>query len=208
MTTPEELLARDAQKEIRATELRGGIVRAERWERLFPSPEEAQADFQRNIVDGWRFYYGNDGPTAGYVVEPNSEGDIHRVVRGKGHDQTFQRLLNGDVVLTYHSPDKPPKVDLITPGTGNFAHQFTSADVTISDMEIDSLLEDPNLKSGRPAPFLFTHLRGKPATQGWEDTMLYDGYMPQRIGHMLFPGYAIEALAILREEHPQFAVKP
>ena len=198
MATLEELRAEHARAETRATELRRGIVRATSWEQLFSTPEEAQADFQRNLVDAWRFYYGKDDPKVQYTVEPDSDGDIHRVVREIGSDTTYQRLLSGDVVLTIYSPDRPPSVSLITPGVGNIDHRFAEADLISTDWEAFGALR---------LAMLFSHLGGKPATQGWEDNMLYNGYVPQRIGHRLFPGYALDKLAELREKHPHLVLK-
>ncbi|GEM_PF-4215518 len=212
MTTPEDLRPRPEQAK-RATELRGQIVRASSWGQIFATAEEAELSF-RNLVDEDRFYYRKNDPRVEYTVEPHPDGDIHRVVRNKGYDTTYQRLLNGDIVFTFYypDPDKPPRVQLITPNIGNIAHPFTDADVAVPDDKVvDSLLEeleDLSLQSETIDSFLFSHLKGKPATQSWENTMLHNGYMPQRIGYKLFPGYAIEALARLREEYPQFVVAP
>lgn len=210
MTTPEDFLAENNRVEVRAAELRGKIVRAERWEQLFTSPEEAQGDFQRNLVDNWRFYYRKDDCLAQYSVEPYPEGDIHRVIMDKGHDTTYQRLLNGDVIFTIYSPDKPPSVNLITPGIGNINHSFTNTDVVLPEGDvIEPILKELDSRQDSfHFGFLFTHLKGKPATQDWEDTMLHNGYLPQRIGHRLFPGYALAEVAMLREEYPQLVVKP
>lgn len=200
MTTLEEFSARHAQAEARATELRGKITRAERWDQLFSPSEEAQADFQRNLVDAWRFYYGKDDPLVQYSVEPNPDGDIHKIIRSDSHSgySTYQRLLNGDVAISYYTSDKLPEVNLITPAIGNIDHPFVESDIASIDWEVFRALG---------LPLLSSHLKGKPATQDWEDTMLHAGYIPQRIGHKLFPDYALDALVRLREEHPQIIVK-
>lgn len=70
---------------------------------------------------------------------------------------------------------------------------------------IYTLTDDP--KHRTRLAFLVSHLRGKPATQGWEDTMLYNGYVPQKIGYRLIPDYALKELAKLRIQYPQIAPK-
>ncbi|MDO8658215.1 MAG: hypothetical protein Q7K55_05730 [Candidatus Levybacteria bacterium] len=212
MATPEEVLARFAQAEIKGAEIRGRIARAERWDQLFATEEEADACF-KNLIDAHRFYYEKNDPSVEYSVESHPDGDIHRVVKHKGYDSTYQRLSSGNVTLTFYYPDpgKSPSVNLITPSIGNIAHPFTSADVAIPEEDtLHSLMfDDPDLRDKCiNLTFLFSHLKGKPATQGWENIMTDNGYMPQRIGYTLYPGYAIEALAKLRVEHPQFVVRP
>jgi len=202
MATPEEFRAEHERAIANAYDLRTTLVRAERWDQLFASPEEAQADFQKYLVDGWRFYYikKDDDPSVIYTVEPDPEGDLHKI-RQNGLDTVYQRRQNGDVAQIFYYPNKPPKVDLITPGIGNIAHSFTNADAEFPEDMIFTLSEDPNTRMR--LAFLVSHLKGKPATPGWEDTMLYDGYLPQRIGYRLIPGYALEELAELKAQHPQ-----
>lgn len=210
MLTPENSQEKHEQAEARAKELRSTIVRAKRIEELFASTEEAEADFRTTLVDAHRFYYKKDDPDVEYVIEAHPDGDIHRVTRNGTHPTTFQRLVNGDVNLIFYYPDKSPSVQLITPEVGNINHPFTRTDVVTPDAEVvDSLLEDLSLEAnGISLVLLLSHLRGKPATQGWEDTMLYGGHIPQRIGYRLFPDYALNALAKLRQEYPQFVVMP
>ncbi len=208
MATVEEIRAEHEKALARASELRPRIVRAERWDQLFASPEVAQVDFQRYLVDGWRFYYineGRDDPPVVYTVEPHPDGNIHRIARQKGYDTTYQRLPNGDVAQTFYYPDKPPKIDLITPSIGNIDHPFTNVDTYFPNNIIEALSEGP--EHSVRLTFLASHLEGKPATQGWENTMLYNGYIPQRIGYRLFPDYALEELAQMRIQHPQIFSK-
>lgn len=109
MATPEEFLEERAQAFIRAGELRGRIVRADSWDQLFTSPEGALADFQKYLVNAWRFYYIKekaDDPSVQYTVEPHPNGEIHKI-RQNGLDTTYQRLPNGDVAQTFFYPDRP-----------------------------------------------------------------------------------------------------
>lgn len=203
MLTPEEFRAEHERAVARANELRPRIVRAQGWDELFLSPAVAKADFQKYLVDGWRFYYieeNPEDPSVLYTVEAHPDGEIH-TIRQHGLDTSYQRRLNGDVVQTFYYTDKPPRAELITPRIGNVDHTFTNSDADFPDDMIYTLTEDPTVRYR--LAFLVSHLRGKPATQGWEDTMLQNGYMPQRIGYRLIPGYALEELAGLKIQHPQ-----
>lgn len=209
MTTPEELLASIEASKAQAEQLKTQIVRAQSWDQLFPSPEVAQAEFQR-LVNEHRSYYKENDPSVKYTVEPHPAGDIHRVVRHKGHEATYQRLANGDIILIFYSPDNPPHENLITPSIGNINHTFTAADIVIPDQEAVLEIEldkdrrnKVSSKIGSEVGSLPFYLKGKPATQGWEDTMLYNGFIPQRIGYKLFPNKYLEALTRLKEVCPE-----
>lgn len=193
MATPEGL-----RKSLKTKQLETRIVRAESWRQLLPTEEVAQKDFRTNLVDAYRFYYGKDNPKVIYVVESDSDGDIHRVTRDKGYDTTYQRLQNGNVRIVSYFPHKPESVALITPGIGNIDHPYTQRDlITIID---ESGLAA--IRSERDA-LIVSWLKGKPATQGWEDTMLRSGHLPQRIGHRLFPHTALDRLNHIKKRYPQ-----
>lgn len=205
----------EQQKEIRAAELRGQIVRAQSWGQLFRSPEEAEVDFQTNLVDAWRFYHGKDNPKVKYTVQPHPNGSIHIVSYGEEQPTTYQRFLNGDVALTNYSSDTSPHVSLITPNIGNIAHPYTTKDIAIDEDALTTLIdyldEQDNQVDSDVAErlvFISGYMRGKSATQGWENTMLHNGYMPQRIGYRLFPDFALESLIQFKEQYPQLVAKP
>lgn len=215
MSTPEELLAKLSEKQAKSEGLKERIVRAQSWNQLFATPAAAESDFQGNLVDAWRFYCGENDSSVEYTVEANPNGDIHRVTRDRGHTTTYQRLLSGDVIITFYYPDKSPHSDIITPSIGNIAHSFTTADVLVIPAEKtilkiinnQDLYEEVRSRIG-DLTMLHSHLRGKPATEGWEDTILYNGHLPQRIGHRLFPDSALETLAKLKETYPALVPQP
>lgn len=198
MTRPEEPRAGVIQTEVTPQELRGRIVRAQSWNQLFPTDEAAQVDFKTSLVDDYRFYYIKDDPTVVYIVESNPDGDIHRVIRNKGYDKTFQRLTGGDIRIVSYNPHRPESVDLITPNIGNIDHPYTQGDIVTLNEE---MLSDSDA-------LISSWLKGKPATQGWEDTMLHNGHLPQRIGHRLFPHTALERLNQIKERSPQLIAAP
>ncbi len=87
MVTPEDPRTRNEQ-EIKATELRGQIVRAGSWDQIFAAAQEAEPSF-RYLLDENRFYYRKNDPKVGYTVELHPNGDIHRVVRVTLHINVF-----------------------------------------------------------------------------------------------------------------------
>lgn len=213
MITPEEPQGDIRRHEVaiaRAEKLKAQIVRAERWDQLFPNSEEAEADFLEYLINDHRFYYGKNDSRTEYHIEPDSEGDIHSITRDKGYTTTYQRLASGDVILVLHYPDKPPSVKHITPNIGNIAHPFTRQDVLFQPTEEivlrvtrnRELYKEISSAVGVDFTLLSSRLRGKPATQGWEDTMLSNGHIPQRIGFSLFPNYALEGLKKLKGTYP------
>lgn len=210
MATPEELLEKLERARARGEELKTQIVRAERWDQLFATPEEAITDFLEHLVNAHRFYYGKDDARTEYHVEQNPRGNIHVITRDPGYATTYQRLPNGDVVLVFHYPDKPTSVNHITPSVGNIDHVFTPSDVADIPTE-ERVLEIINNRVlyreissaiGRDFTLFSSHLRGKPATEGWEDTILHNGYLPQRVGYCLFPDYALEAFVKFKATSP------
>lgn len=53
-----------------------------------------------------------------------------------------------------------------------------------------------------PSNLLF-YLKGKPATEAWEETFLNNGHLPQRVGHRIFPSFVLEAQAKLLQKFPE-----
>lgn len=210
MASPEELRKQIEEMVRRADELRGRIVRAEHWGQIFATPEEAEADFIDNIVNVDRFYYGKNKRALRYEKEPHLDGFIHRVIIDEGYETTYQRLASGEVILISYYPDKPITIHYITPGIGNIAHPFTIADTVIPNrramgvfIEDEDRVRDISETIGTDLEILPFFLKGKPATTGWEESMLRSGYLPQRIGYRLFPHFALEAHVKLKEIHPQ-----
>ena len=205
----------DKRKAV-AEELRKKIAHAGTWSQIFSSPEKAQTDFIERIVGDFKDEYAANGSLKGYFIEENPDGDIHRFDRfEKGHFATAQRLVGGDVIMTFNSSGEKPSIDRIIPGSGNIDHSFTLADTISPSMSvIFDLIKDPEMVSeigrtiGADVVSLFAYLRGKPATIGWENVMLENGKLPQRIGHRIYPSFALEAQRKIRGFYPHLMLQP
>lgn len=199
-----------ARRAYEGEKLRGQIIRAERWDQLFATPEEAEADFLSGLVGESRRYFEENRAPYQYRIEPNPDGDVHVVERYPGDDTRFQRLANGDVIMTFNDPEKGPRPNLITPSAGNIAHPYTFTNTIKPDLQVildlipnkEKTAEIEEAVGADPMSFSF-YLDGKPATQGWEEVMLGNGYLPQRIGHRLYPDFALAAQVKFAAAYPE-----
>lgn len=188
-------------------ELRSKIVRAANWRELFPSREQEMADFVENLVGAAKAEYKSNGSLRQHRVEQLPEGDLHVFERTtNGLSSTYQKLeSSGNVVITFNHPDGSSNSDIVTPDVGNVAHEFTAANTVLPDREFLEQLGDEKLQAvaGTHLMALTFYIKGKPATKGWEETMLYNGHLPQRIGHRVFPNFVLEAQSRLQQAYPQ-----
>lgn len=208
------LYERLAELERRAAlgeELRARMVKAESWDQLFQTPEEAKADFLKCIIRAHQRYLEENRTLQQYTVESHPDGDIHIFGRQGHHQSRYQRLRSGDVVLEFHSPGKGVNRDLITANVGNIDHPYTDANTIVPDtqviMEIDRTLGTPEYDAVKTTigtdPFnLLVYLAGKPATAAWERIMLGNGHLPQRIGHLIIPNFVLEAQVKFASAYP------
>lgn len=206
-TSQEDLQKQLAQTEAKMAELRKQIVRAESWNQLFKSPEEERVDYEEHLVGGALAEYKGNGSLKEHRVEPNTEGDIHVLERtDKGSYSTYQKL-NGsrDVIITFNHADKEPHRVIVACGVGNISHPFTRANTVVPSSEVLRQIGDEEIQriTGTHIMALGSNSKGKPATEGWEETMLYYGHLPQRIGHRIFPTFVLEAQAKLMVAYPQ-----
>lgn len=212
----QQVLAVLDKRRIIGEELRGKIVRAKSWNQLFTTPEEAEADFMEHLVGAARSEYEKNGTLREYRIESHPDGEIHVFVRTyEGRYSTYQRLASGDVVLTFHYPDKAPSVNLISPSIGNIDHPFNLSNISgpnpsvltnlVRDQEKLAMIKDVI----GTIPFGFgSILRGKPAIQRWEDAMLNNGNLPQRIGCRIFHQSILEFQTRFAAVYPQLMPDP
>lgn len=189
-------------------ELRGRIVRATSWRELFSSEEQEMADFIDNLVGAARAEYEGNHSLREYRIEHLPEGDLHVFERTTpGLSSTYQKLKSdGNVIITFNHPDGSSNSGIVTPDVGNVAHNFTTANTVLPDRKLLEGFSDKELQAvtGTDLMALTFYIKGKPATKGWEETMLYNDYLPQRIGHRIFPSFVLEAQSCLQQAYPRF----
>lgn len=206
-TSQEDVEKQIAQAEAKMAELKKQIVRADNWDQLFASPEEERVDYEEHLVGGALAEYKGNSSLKEHRVEPNPEGDIHVLEKtDKGSYSTYQKLNeNRDVIITFNNPNEEPHRAVVTCGVGNISHPFTRANTFVPSSKILKQIGDEEIQriTGTNILALGFYSKGKPATEGWEETMLYNGHLPQRIGHRIFPDFVLKAQAKLMVARPQ-----
>jgi hypothetical protein len=169
-----------------AEELRKRIFRASSWEQLFPSKEEEMRDFL-GLFNASKAQLESKGPLR-YSIKYLSEGDLH-VFECKMATFTYQKLrLSGNVAITsFYKDDSSRRTVFITPEVGNINHQFIVANTVLSEEKFLEKLVDVSSRM-----ILRVYISGRPATIEYEDRMLGGGYLPQRIGHKIYPNFVLE----------------
>lgn len=203
----EDLEKQKALAEERTIELRKQIIRAESWDQLFESPEQERGDYIDHLVEQAIAEYKGNNSFKEHRIEPNPEGDIHILERTtESRSDTYQKLNESrDVIITFNYPNKEPSRIVVTCNVGNISHSFTRINTVIPSYEVLKQIGDEEMRriTGTHILALLTYSKGKPATEGWEEIMLYNGHLPQRIGHRIFPNFVLEAQAKLMEACPQ-----
>lgn len=205
-----ELLAIKAKQAEIAQELRGKVVRAGSWTDIFPSTEEAEAQFQVYMEQTVNWYRVRKTLTE-YRIDSHPDGPIHAIVLVySGHYSTTQRLGNGDVAIVTYYPDSAPSTQTITCSIGNIIHPFSEANLIAPTQEaIRDLINDRKRYSqvvseiGMNPAGLHQSLEGKPATEFWEDAIFDKGEMPERLGYRIFIHSILEAQRRCRELYPE-----
>lgn len=213
----EQRIAEMVRREAMGKELRSKIVRAQTWKQLFSTPEEAETDFLVNIVGKSRKEFEDNHTLQKYRVDLCPQGNIHVFVRTNNiGSSSYQRLQDGDVIIESHDPEESIHRDIITATVGNINHPFTIVNTVRPDLQV---ILDLIQQIGTPTyekmkatigtdPISFvTYLNGKPATRGWEDLLLSNGNMPQRIGHRIFPHFVLEAQVKFATTYPHLMPK-
>jgi len=186
--------------------LRSQIVRAISWQQLFPSKQAEMKDFVDNIVGSVKAEYESNHSLVGYWVEESSRGAIHFLEHTDGgRFVTFQKLANGSVIINFNTSNGLTHTDIVTSSIGNINHRYTIADTIFPN---DSFLKrlNPSIFEEVAGESLLTiniYKKGKPATQAWEDTILFNDHVPQRIGHRVYPAFVLEAISNLQRAYPQ-----
>lgn len=187
------------------------IVRASSWNQLFTSHEEEQQDFLEHIVGTQLREYEGNNTLSGYIIKKNHQGDIHFFKRTTKGDNTVvqKRVSDGNVVMMFNSLSHDPHISVITPTVGNIDHPYTFANLVMPSYERLNELSDKKIEkvTGTNKIALRTYISGKPATDGWEKTMVSNGHFPQRIGHRIFPDFILQAQKKLLEAYPRLFVE-
>ena len=196
------------KKEEQAKKLETQITRANNWEELFNTKKQEAADFLENVIKPSQFEYEANETLKSYKIEKHLEGDLHIFKRKrtmKGYSTTFQKLnLNGNVKMVFKGPNNEINEDVIIPEAGNVNHNFTIENTILPDLELFEKIPKEELqKITKLIPSeLISFIKGKPATKSWEKTMLVNGYLPQRIGHRIYPDFILKIQVELKEKYP------
>lgn len=219
MATPEGRIARydaEAAERYAIESMHNKIVRAQTWSQHFATVEEAEGDFLKNIVGTTRQEFEGNHTLQEYRIKPHPEGNIHIFVHNDGYSSRYQRLPSGDVSLEFCPPGEPTHRDLIVATVGNINHPFTISTTVGPDVQVvlDLLkqlgtprYEEVRTTIGTDPHNLIVYIKGKPAMAAWEDLMLTNGYLPQRIGHRIFPHFILEAQTRFASAYPDLMPK-
>jgi hypothetical protein len=186
--------------------LRRQIVRASSWRQLFPSRQAEMQDFIDHIVGAVKAEYESNHSLVGYWVEKSPKGAIHFLEHTDGgRFTTFQKLASGDVVINFNTADGLTHTDVVTPSVGNINHTYTIAQTILPDSSFFKRLDLDTFEdiTGTSLYSVKIYRKGKPATQAWEDMMLFNSHVPQRIGHRVYPAFVLEAISNLQRAYPQ-----
>lgn len=163
------------------------IERYNSWGEIFPSPEDADQQYQEFVGDFRAEYISNNSLAAERVeFDPNTQSYTTIFERTSPGHTSIQRLANGNVVIDFVRPEGTT-VEEVVPGTGNRNHQYTYETIVRLRDRISRLKSEAQTPIARmELAQVDLYLQGTPATNGWEETCLSSGRFPQRVGYKLF----------------------
>jgi hypothetical protein len=173
------------------------IERFTSWEEIFPDPTEQERQFQAYLEKMRKDYHvGSSRVKEIVTVEEGTGFTTITFEEPSGTSySSVQRLGIGDIKLVYADPERN-REELITPEAGNKSHDWTFDGIKLMHQTVKSLIRSkPHLV------LMETHLRGKPATMGWEETFIHNKHFPQRVGYMLYPDQSLREAQAFVDPH-------
>lgn len=166
------------------------ITRFKSWEDIFRNPDDRDRHFE-DFVDSIRNEYKKNNTLRREEVMPVSEDDetttivLTRTMTGR--KTGISRLQNGNVVVKFIGLDSQ-NVEEIKPEVGNRNHNWKHDQVqSMRKRLIEMARKCKVIEEKYILETTAFYLKGKPASQNWEDTFIYNMFVPQRIGYKIYP---------------------
>lgn len=170
------------------------IERFRSWDEIFPNRDEANrqySEFLNSMMTG----YDSKKTIRRTQVDPKT-GLSFTTFEGNGVNTSVWRLENGNVRINF-SPDSDI---VVTPEVGNKTHDWTYNQLNSMREHIKELGKSAGVIARTRLVFLGIYLAGKPAAMSWEEIMVYNQRLPQRIGYRIYPADSLEDAQKLLEQ--------
>lgn len=166
------------------------ITRFQGWGELFSNQESADQQYKDLLADMRGEYTGN-GTLANERTEIDPEFGVESTIFEKTHSgraSKVLRLQNGNVQISFERKGGVFTPVEIKPNVGNRNHNWDIDQIREMQLGIRKLIDNAQeIEAQHDLTTLFFYLKGKPATEGWEETMLFNERFPQRIGYKIYP---------------------
>lgn len=164
------------------------LSRFKSWEEIFPDPAEADRQYSA-LVAGLRAEYSGSRTLLEERVEVNPKTGLPATVFEKtfGGYTRIERLPSGDVRYEFNQP-RTVHLQKVVPLVGNKDHDWTYDEIVGLQAQVAlALAESSDPNEGSNLATMLSYLEGKPACVEWEETMLENMKLPQRVGFMIYP---------------------
>lgn len=163
------------------------LARFNSWEEIFPDPAEADRQYLDLLVELRAEYSGNQTLLRERVeVNPQTSSAATVFERTTGGFSRIERLPGGNVRYE-HKHFGEVHIAEVVPQVGNKDHDLTFDGIIGLQAQVAAALtESSDPKEGLILAILLSKIEGKPATAGWEETMLRNKKFPQRVGFRIY----------------------
>lgn len=158
------------------------------WEEIFPDPAEANRQYLALIAELRTEYAGNQTLLRERVeVNPQTGAEVTIFEKTFGGHARIERLDNGNVKYEFAYPDQVNTQEVV-PQAGNRNHDWTFDGIVGLQAQVAAALaESPDPEEGLILATMLFYIEGKPAVPEWEEIMLENKKLPQRVGYKIYP---------------------
>lgn len=166
------------------------------WEEIFSDPAEADRQYLGLLAE-LRNEYSTNETLRQEKVEINSQTGLpatvfERTLKG-GYTTRVERLPGGNVRYEFTHPGVR-HIQEVIPEVGNKNHGWNYDQITgLQAQVVAAIAESPDPKEGLNLAIMLSYLRGKPVCVEWEETMLKNSKLPQRVGFKIYPEDVLSA---------------
>lgn len=169
-------------------------TRFKSWEEIFPDPAEADRQFLGLLAE-LRSEYSSNQILLREKVEVNPQTGLATTIFEKtfGGYARIERLPGGNVRYEFNHSGEV-HIDEVIPQAGNKDHDWTLEQIVGLQAQVAlAMAESPDSGDRFNLSFMLSKIQGKPATVRWEETMLENKKLPQRVGFKIYPDVNLSA---------------
>lgn len=170
------------------------LARFKNWEEIFPDPAEADRQYLGLLAE-LRDEYSSNQTLSIEKVEINPQTGLPATIFEKtfGGYARIERLPGGNVRYEFNN-SREVHIAEVVPQVGNKDHGETITEIVGLQAQVASAIVESSDPDDRlDLDLMLFYIKGKPAIAEWEEYMLNNHKLPQRVGFKIYPDSNLSA---------------